>query len=144
MMLAELHAKAAESAQRSPLTWGALQTVISAVASTIIGVVAVLAWTDNRYELRDHSPDRPPDMTLRQEMLAGRTTAQRTSAWITVQLVKNEATAARNRVNDCNVLREKAALTPMERGVCKQYDDELPMAQRRYDDALAEANRLSR
>lgn len=154
MILAELHEKASLSAHNSPLTWGALSTTVASIVSCIVSVFAVLAWTDNRYELRDHDPSRP-DLLLRQEILGriadarkvlddGFLNARRTAAWTTVQLARNSAEAKAARVNDCNILREKRALTPMERGACKQYETDLATAQDLFNGAQADAIKLSR
>lgn len=154
MQLAELHEKASQSAHNSPLTWGALSTAVACIVSCVVSVFAVLAWTDNRYELRDHDPNRP-DVLLRQEILGkiadarkvlddGFRDARRSAAWTTVQLARNSAEAKAARVNDCNILREKRALTPMENGACKQYDEDLKSAQDIFTGAQNDAIRLSR
>lgn len=60
--------------------------------------------------------------------------------WRDVRAFRMEATVARNRVNDCNVMKERQrGLTQLERAVCDQYAQDLADANRRAVEAQAAA-----
>jgi hypothetical protein len=65
---------------------------------------------------------------------------EQVAAWQSVQMLRMEATVARNRVNDCNVRREqKLSLTPIERAACLQYEQDFGSANTRLADAQRRA-----
>lgn len=68
----------------------------------------------------------------------------RGEAWRYVETVRLSATAARNRVNDCNLLKEqRRAVSPLERATCDQYAQDLAEANAKIADAVNEAKLLS-
>jgi hypothetical protein len=61
-------------------------------------------------------------------------------AWRDVRAIRMEATVARNRVNDCDLLKERqTTLSPLERATCAQYLQEMNDANRRLIEAQATA-----
>lgn len=80
------------------------------------------------------------DFVRRAEFDANR----RIEAWRYVETVGLSATAARNRVNDCDILRDKGKLSDIEKKACAQYQADLDAANRRINDAVAEAKSLSK
>ena len=60
----------------------------------------------------------------------------RTQAFTTVQLLRQETVTQRNRVNDCEIKKDKKdKMTTLERSACAQYQQEFDDATRRFNDA---------
>lgn len=104
--------------------------------ATIIGIITaigpfVLTWYN--------------DFVRHAEFNDYKTSTLRSDLWRDVRASQVEATLARNRLNDCNLLRErKQGLTALEKAVCKQYEDELDAANKRINVARDAAMALSK
>lgn len=72
--------------------------------------------------------------------------ALRSDLWRDVRAFGMEAIVARNRVNDCNLMRERKnqVLSQLERNVCKQYEEDLAEANRRVIEARNAAMALAK
>lgn len=79
------------------------------------------------------------------EALAHDKIDRRNDAWQSVGISRIEILILRNRVNECNVMKQRAkALTSLEISVCQQYDDELKQGQDRFEKQRDLAQSLSR
>lgn len=125
----EWHDRMAVAAKRHPVI------SLSSVA-LLIGIMASLGpaalWALNYYETRANAQVQYGSFN-------------RLMAWSTVQSVKTEVVALRNRVNDCDIAKDKGqSMTDLERKACSQYYDEFKDAQSRFDEARRSAMLLSK
>ena len=117
----------------------AFQTHPKITLATIGTIIAILAaigpgvfWAINYYV--SHS-----------EFNAYQKHTATTLAWRDVQAIRTEAVVARNRVNDCELLKERGrGMTPLERATCAQYQAELDDANRRFVEARTLAAEASK
>ena len=117
-------ARITETWHRRP--WLTLTTIGTAVA--ILSAVGPVVVATLHY------------FTTHAEFVAHQQHDEAKDAWSAVRQAESDAINRRNRVNDCNVLREKkGALSPLERAVCLQYDDDLRDAQAALVKLKAEA-----
>jgi hypothetical protein len=119
----------------------------------LIGAIAILwpifsavaPWIekiDHRYEKR--SAAKAAIDELKREAAQHEKVDRRSDAWLGVGQSRIEVLILRNRVNECNVMRQqKRALTGLEISVCQQYDDELRQGQLRLERAQIDAKALS-
>lgn len=143
----DLRHRAARAVTSHP--WWSLGTLISVIA-ILPTIAAALAWafgfiettaTADRREAKLHGEI----LTLKADTDAHKISDARTSAWAYVQSLKNEQMALRNRVNDCDIKKDKReSMTSLERGACTQYQQEFDDATRRYNDARATATATAR
>ncbi len=116
------------------LTWGTLASIVAVIGGLGAGALWMADW------LGDHvqtvAASKIADDKARAELAAHQVNDSRTFAWSSVQAVKNEMVALRNRVNDCNIQKEKVkAMTTLERAACFQYQQEFDDAVRRFEAA---------
>ena len=78
------------------------------------------------------------------ELEAHKNSDARAIAWASVQAIKNEVLALRNRVNDCDIRREQARMSPLEKQACAQYAQEYDDASRRFSEARKTALEMSK
>lgn len=70
---------------------------------------------------------------------------RREMAWGSVQSVRAEVIALRNRLNDCNIKRDKKEeMTSLEHSACDQYQEEFDEATRRWNSAKDAAMKKSK
>lgn len=65
----------------------------------------------------------------------------RQSAGLTTQLLQTSTIVARNRVNDCNIMKQQKGtkITTLELTACFQYEQDYEDARRRFDQAQTNA-----
>jgi hypothetical protein len=142
----ELRNKAAHAVQRHP--WWSLGTLAS-LAAVVPVVIAGLAWAFGFIETTAHAQVR--EDKLRDELKANVATIyaelnknkrefddfkagyMRESAGVFLQLLENKVYVARNRVNDCEIMRGKQKMSGLESAACSQYDADYLEAKRRYE-----------
>ena len=124
------------NSQRVVNTWHAhpvmtLGTAAAAVA-VLAGIAPLLIWALHYYATHE-------------ELESHKAAEARVIAWATVQAIKNETLSLRNRVNDCDIQKDKAkAMTALERAACAQYQQEYDDATRRFNEARRSAGELSK
>lgn len=78
--------------------------------------------------------------TTHQEFVSHQRHDESKDAWTSVQLIRLEAVATRNRVNDCDIQKEAGkAITRLEREACTTYREEYESATKRLEAARQEA-----
>lgn len=128
-------ARAATPSERVTQVWHSYPKLTLATVGTLIAIVTgvmpyVTGWIN--------------DFIRRAEFDAHAQTEARRGAWRDVQTIRLEAVASRNRVNDCDLLKERGrTLTPLERATCAQYSQELDEANKRLEVARTAAMALS-
>ena len=90
------------------------------------------------FETADEAKQR--EASLRALIANDERERKRENAWARVQSIKNSQIALRNRVNDCDIKKDKRdTMTPLERQACKQYQDEFDDAVRQFNQAQKDA-----
>jgi hypothetical protein len=113
-----------------------------------VGVVATLAgavtWVDHHFISADEA--QAMETRIMGEARARESRVMRRLEWAAVTDARRDAIVARNRVNECNIKREKKdeTMSQLERSVCAQYDDDLHLAQGEYEKALSAAKAMSK
>ncbi len=106
--------------------------------STIIGVVTLISmlapgvfWAISHFQTVDDAKKVENEL-------------RRNIAWGLVQSIKTESIALRNRVNDCDIRKDKQdQMTRLERDACAQYQQEFDDATRRFNEARKAALEIS-
>jgi hypothetical protein len=84
------------------------------------------------------------DFIRRVEFNEYKTQALRDDRWRDVRAYRIEATMARNRLNDCNILKQnKHVLSSLERAVCDQYEQDMNDANHKLMEAQSKAMAIS-
>jgi hypothetical protein len=153
----QLRNQAARVVQGHP--WLSLGTLAS-LAAVVPVVIAGLAWAFGFIETTAHAQGR--EDKLRSEMVAHVATIYaevnknkrefddfkasytRESAGVFLQLLENKVYVARNRVNDCEIMRGKQQMSTLERAACSQYDAEYVEAKRRFENQQTAASQTWR
>ena len=105
------------------LTLAAIATVVAIVSGTVPILLAVIHFFATHDELETH---KQHDESV--------------AAWTQVQGIRTELVGMRNRVNDCDIIKERRqAMTDLERKACNQYAEEFADATRRYQAAQTAA-----
>lgn len=138
-------------------SWSTLAAVVAVLtfASPYVSSVAGLIETTSqakaredkiREELKSNVATIYAEVNkLRMEVEKRWASDTRSDAGTFLQLLENKVTTARNRVNDCNIMRgRKGPLSPLESSVCKQYDDDYSEALRRYQNQQSAATQTWR
>lgn len=88
---------------------------------------------------------RSETTAVKDELSAFKATVNRNMAWSSAQMLSMQATTSRNRVNDCNILKQKKGLevSALEQAACAQYQQDMDDANRRLSEAQAAALKLS-
>lgn len=108
-----------------------------------VSATPAIQWAVGYYQTSENA--KAMEARLRAELEAYKTVKQRNDAWAKSQDLRRDTVLARNRVNDCNLLKErKSGLTPLEKNVCQQYDDELRLATSKFDKAQSDADSMSK
>ncbi|MGH7605395.1 MAG: hypothetical protein ACRENK_15545 [Gemmatimonadaceae bacterium] len=123
------HDHVAGAARRHPvITLSSIALFVGIMVS--LGPAAL--WALNYYETRTNAHIQYANFT-------------RLMAWSTVQSVKTEVVALRNRVNDCDIAKDNGQLmSDLEHKACAQYYDEFKDAQQRFVDVRKTASDLSK
>lgn len=116
------------------LITGALALLGSAAAAGPLVLGAI-----NYYQTADDAKEMEKRLEAKFEKY--QRAQERSDAWRDARSIRMEAIVAKNRTNDCNVLRDNLQragkmMSPTERAACEQYQAELDDANRRY--ALAQ------
>lgn len=115
---------------RTWLTPGNIGTLVMVIGALITSAV----WIDNRYITADEMKAMETRITARSQQRES--AIMRKLAWSAVTDAKRDAIVARNRVNECNIKRDKREpFTALERAVCTQYEDDLHNAQVAFEAA---------
>lgn len=140
-------------ARRHPwLTWSTLSTIVGLLP--VLGAIA--AWGFGFLETSAQAKaleDRLRSETaahvaliygelnkLKASVEARWASDDRSSAGMFLQLLENRVIVARNKINDCNILREKKMMmTPMEMSSCFQYESNYAEAKRRWENQQSSA-----
>ncbi len=139
-----VHARIASAWYRHPvaLISGGL-ALLGAVATASPLLLGALRY----YQTADDAAD----MERRLEAKFGKfqQSQQTSDAFRDMRSIRMEAIVAKNRVNDCNVLRDNLQragkyMSPTERAACDQYQGELDDANRRYAEAQRAAMALTK
>lgn len=108
-------------------TIATLVTIIVAVAPFVFGWLKNFDTVEDAKRREDH---------LLALIVAHQANDIRVSAWASLQAIKNEQVALRNRVNDCDIrLEKRETMSPLERQACAQYRAENEDATRRFNEA---------
>jgi len=148
-----LRARSATHFRNHPaIAWGTLAAIF-----TILGVIVPGGWFVWRMlELAEHASatyETKIDSSAKFAEAIGRIEkvnsdlvgTKRNAAWLFVGQARMDVTALRNRVNDCDIRKEKhETMSALERAACSQYQQEFADAQRRFIDAQTTANNVSR
>lgn len=111
--------------------WWSL-TTLGIVVAILAGLAPGIFWAIDYY-------------LPRKEFRVHLETTARTDAWRDVQSFKRDATVARNRVNDCALIKErKGGMSPLEKAACAQYQDDMDAANAAWVEAQKNARVLSK
>lgn len=84
------------------------------------------------------------DFVRRVEFTEYKTQELRNDRWRDVRAYRVEGTIARNRVNDCNILKQnKHVLSSLERATCDQYEQDMKDANNKLMEAQSKAMSIS-
>lgn len=137
---APMHERMKEAWYQHPV---AIVSAVLVFVGAAVSAAPAIQWAFGYYQTSENA--KLMAAQLRAELDAYREAQRRSGAWGNVGDLRRDTVLARNRVNDCNLLKErKSGLTILEKNVCKQYDDELTLATDKFDRAQREAMMMTK
>lgn len=116
---------------------------VLAFLGAAVSATPAIQWAVGYYQTSSDAKEQ--EIRLHAEIEAHKIVERRTNAWAMVQDLRRDTVLSRNRVNDCNLLRERTSgLTTLEKNVCDQYRDDLEQATKKYNEAVQQAQALSK
>ena len=121
------------------VTWSALGSILTAAATIGAGLI----WVNSYFETRADADAKFNEVVVRftTELGTMKKDAGRSVAWLLVGQARQDATVARNRINDCN---QKGSKSKLEQDACTQYRQDYDDGIQRLRDAQKAAGEASR
>lgn len=138
---APMHERIKDAWYKHPL---AIVIGIIAFLGSLSAATPITQWMLGYYFTSEKA--QAMEARLHGELEAYKVLDQRTAAWAAVGDARRDTVLARNRVNDCNLLKQRKnySLTVLEQNICTQYDEELRLATQQFDRASETARDMSR